>query len=281
MNTSNVYKFKKNNLSNNMTNQDYAFKARTEEAYTIKSLSEVLQNILTDVCFTFNKDGIKLLTVDNKKPPQLLVHLKLGGEAFHEYICPKPLSVGINLQHLYKMLKSIKKKDTIELFILKSEPGLLNINTIQSDTNQPVTSQIKIQKLNQIDVNIPTDYGHPVHISTGTYQKMCKDMLSVSSTIHVYSKGSHLRFSCEVENMYKRAVPFGEHDEDSNDDEYEDKFYTKSLNQLIKVSGLNTRMQVYIPLSDSAEEMPLKIGINAGQLGKLEIYIKSVKQIEG
>lgn len=263
-----------------MANRAYSFKAKTVEAYTIKSLSEVLQNILTDVCFSFDKDGIKLLTVDNKKPPHLLVHLRMQGESFDEYHCPKPLSVGINLQHLYKMLKSIKKKDNIMLFINKNNAGVLGITTIQADSGQPVTSCIKIQKLSQVATEIPDDYDHPVHIPTSTYQKMCKDMQSISNKIQVYAKGSYLRFSCEVEGMYTREVPFGEYDEESTDDEYDDTFHTKSLSQLIKVSGLNTRMQVYTPPANSNFEIPLKIGINTGQLGKLEIYIKSVAQID-
>lgn len=263
-----------------MASKVYLFKARTVEAYTIKSLAEVLQNILTDVCFVFDKDGISLLTVDNKKPPHLLVHLTMNGEACDEYFCPKTICVGINLQHLYKMLKSIKKKDNIMLFINKNTPGLLSITTIQADSGQPVTSNIKIQKLSQVATSIPENYGHPIHIPTSTFQKMCKDMQSISSKVKVYAKGNHLRFSCEVEGMYTREVPFGEAEEDTEEEEYEDIFHTKSLSQLIKVSGLNQRMQVYIPPMKSELEIPLKISINTGQLGKLEIYIKSVGQID-
>ena len=84
----------------------------------------------------------------------------------------------------------------------------------------------------------------------------------------------------EVDGMYAREVPFGEYDEDSTSEEYEDYFKTKALSQLIKVSGLNTRMQIYIPRPTSDFEIPLKIGINTGQLGKLEIYIKSDQQID-
>lgn len=263
-----------------MASKTYLFKARTVEAHITKSLAEVLQNILTDVCFLFDKDGITLLTVDNKKPPHLLVHLTMNGETYDEYYCPKPIHVGINLQHLYKMLKSIKKKDSVMLFINKNTPGLLGITTIQADTGQPVTSHIKIQKLAQVATSIPENYGHPIHIPTSTFQKMCKDMQSISSKIKVYAKGNHLRFSCEVEGMYTREVPFGDVDEDSEEEEYEDIFHTKSLSQLIKVSGLNQRIQVYIPPTRSELEIPLKISINTGQLGKLEIYIKSVAQID-
>jgi len=262
-----------------MSGRNYIFKAKTVEAYTIKSLSEVLQNILTDVCFNFDKDGIKLLTVDNKQPPHLLVHLAINGEACDEYYCPKALSVGINLQHLYKMLKSIKKKDNIVLFINKNNPALLGITTIQADSGQPVTSYIKIQKLSQVETEIPDNYTHPIHIPTATFQKMCKDMQSISNKITIYAKGNYLKFSCEVEGMYTREVPFGDLEE-AELDEYQDNFNTKSLSQLIKISGLNSRMQIYTPPHDTQLEIPLKISINTGQLGKLEIYIKSINQIE-
>lgn len=263
-----------------MSTRDFTFRAKTVEAHTIKSLSEVLQSILTDACFTFDKDGVKLLTVDNKRPAHLFIHLSMSGESFDEYYCPIPLTIGINLQHLYKMLKSIKKKDTIMLFISKKQPGSLGITTIQSDSGQPVTSYIKIQKLSQIIGPIPDEYSHPIHISTTTYQKMCKDMQGISSRISVYSKGSYLRFSCEVEGMYTRTVPFGDEDNDETIEEYEDVFFTKSLSQLLKVSGLNGRMQIYTPPVDSEFNTPLKISINTGDLGKLEIYIKSIGQLE-
>jgi proliferating cell nuclear antigen len=264
-----------------MTSKNYIFKAKTIEAYTIKSLSEVLQNILTDVCFTFDKDGISLLTIDNKKPANLLIHLKMNSESFDEYYCLKPINVGINLQHLYKMLKSIKKKDNIILFINKNNNGLLGITTIQGDTGQQITSHIKIQKLAQVATEIPNNYSHPIHISTNIFQKMCKDMQSISNKINIYSKGVYLKFSCEVEGMYTREVPFGELDEENLGEEYEDIFYTKSLSQLIKVSGLNSKMQIYIPPLNSTVEIPLKLSINTGQIGKLEIYIKSLNQIDG
>jgi proliferating cell nuclear antigen PCNA len=265
-----------------MTTRIYNFKAKTVEAFILKSLSEVLQNILTDVCFTFDKDGIKLITIDNKKPPQLLVHLNMKGESFDEYYCPKPLSVAINLQHLYKMLKSIKKKDTIVLFINKNTPGLLGITTIQADSGQPVTSNIKIQKLSIVETGIPSaeSYCHPVHIPTSTYQKMCKDMQTISNKIKIFARSNYLKFSCEVEGMYTREVPFGEYDEEITEEEYEEVFFTRCLSQLIKVSGLNNRMKIYTPQPQNQLDIPLKIGINTGPLGELDIYIKSIKQIE-
>src|SRR3990172_6069999 len=262
----------------------YLFRAKTSEAFTIKSLSEVLQNILTDVCFSFDlegeKDGgIRLLTVDNKVPSRILVHLKLFGKNFDEYHCPKTLTVGINLQHLHKMLKSVKKKDTIELAILKASPTMLSIISTHGDTGQPVMSEIKIQKLAEVSISIPFKYSHPIHIPTNAFQKMCKDMQNISSDIQIYSKGNFLKCSCKEEGMYKREFPFGTLDENSETEDYDEIFHTKLLNQLIKFSGLNARMQFYIPPPAEASNEPLRISINTGQLGELCIYIKTKDQI--
>lgn len=264
-----------------MNSNNCTFIAKTVEAHTIKAISEVLQNILTDVCFRFDKKGMKLLTIDNKTPTTLLVNLELKAKSFDDYHCPKPISVGLNLQHLYKMLKSTKKRDTIIFFIKKNEPGLLGITTLQPETAQKVTSKIKIQNLSEIDVELPDGYNHPIHIATGTYQKMCKDMQSISNQITLYAKGSFLKFVCEVEGMYNREVPFGDEDEDNDElDPYEETFHTKSLSQLIKVSGLNNRMAVYTPPPKHKDHIPLRITIETGHLGKLTIYLKSIQQIQ-
>ena len=259
----------------------YLFKAKTVRGYTTKALSEVLQNILTDVCFTLDKNGIRLLTVDNMEPSTLMVELDLKGNEFDEYYCPKPQSIGVNLQHLYKMLKSIKKKDSVCLFIEKAKPAVLGITTIQADSGQPVNSAIKIQKLSQIVASIPTGYGHPIHISTTTYQKTCKDMQNISNVMIIRSRGRFMEFDCDMEGMYGRKVPFGDTEDAENKEleEYSDTFYTKSLGRLMKVSGLNDRMRVYTPPIDNPMDVPLKISINTDQLGILNIFMKSIRQI--
>ena len=253
---------------------EYIFKAKTVEAYTIKTLTEVLQNILTDVCFEFTKSGIKLLTVDNKKPSHLLVNLTLNADQFEEYYCKSTLTVGINLQHYYKMLKSIKKKDQLMLFVTPDKSTHLGICTKQTESGQATYSWIKIQRLQKVDTDIPRNYNHPNLIHASNFQKMCKDMNSMSKIIKIYSKGTYISFSCEVEGMYTREVPFGEL-KDNDEEEYEDTFNTKTLSQLIKASGLNNKMQIY-----TRTDSPLKIVIRPGSLGVLEIYLKSRAQLD-
>ena len=255
----------------------YIFKATTDEAYKFKALAEVLHNILTDVVFIANKDGIKLVTIDDKQPCRLLVNLSLDALSFQEYHCPKQINIGITLEHLYKLTKDIKRKDKLLLFIDKDESDMLGITVFQSDSDHYIPSQIKILKHSQMEIAVPSGYNHPIHISTSNYQKMCKRMQTISkTTIDVISKGNYIRFECYIDGVYNRQEPFGVYDEDSQEREYNDTFNIISFSQLSKISGLNDKMQIYAPPNDN---LPLKIGINVGQLGRLEIFLKSKAQL--
>jgi len=263
-----------------MTGTEYIFRAKTEEGHRIKALAEVLSNILIDVCFTFDKNGITLTTVNNQNPPNLLVNLALKSIQFNEYYCPKTLTPAITLQHFYERLKNIKKKDSLILYIDKNDVNTLRIEKESYDTKQKLKCAVKIQKLPQIEVDVPTDYGHPIHINTNGFQKGMKDLQSAANKVRIHSKGSYINFSGNVEGLYSVDIPFGEFIENGDEeDEYEDVFVTKTFSQLTKVSGLKDKMQIYVPKNDSLMVVPLKIDIPVGDLGNLEIYIKSIKQI--
>ena len=253
---------------------NYIFKAKTTSAFTIKTLSEVLQNILTDVCFEFSENGIKLTTIDNKEPPELLIDLHLDKKQFFPYYCEKTFKIGITLQHLYKLLKSVKKKDTLELFIDSNNTENLGICTT-TENGQKSFSYIKIQRVRQVSIEIPTGYVNYHLIKTSGFQKLCKDISSISNKVKVYSKGEYLSFASVFDKVYTRVVPFGEMDPESTDEEYEDYFNTKSLTQLIKIAGLHSNMHIYMK-----QDLPLKISVSVGDLGVIDVFLKSISQLE-
>lgn len=264
-----------NNPSKNL------FFAKTKDGYIIKSLIEVLQNMLTDVCFSIDEKGIHLFTTDNKT--RLAINLNLDSIGFDGgYYCPAPLTVGINLCDMNKIIKSIKKRDSIILYIEKNNPSELCIISIQADTKQESLGKIKNQKSTPPTLNsLKYNYRHPNHIPTNAYQKMCKDMQNISETLTLKIKGTRIVFVCKIEGILTRETPFGEESKNDEDEvEYNEQFYTKSFSQIIKVTGLNPKhMQIYAP-QKKGDEIPLKIVIKTGDLGTLEIYLKTINQIK-
>ena len=260
------------------------FSCKTNEAYYIKILTELLSNNLKIGAFEINKNGIILKMFDHHR--KTLVDLQMFSENFsiYKFKSTEKICMGLNLNHFHKMLKSIKKKDSLQLYIEEDNIYELCIKTIPKENKSSSTSSIKIQKIQNIDIDIPTGYGKPIIIQSSEFQKMCKDLSMIgSSNIKIVFKNNIIEFIADSDGILKRKVVFGENieEEDDEDDENEKKEYvatfsTDQISRISKLSGLSTNMHLYTISSN----LPLLFSTNIGLLGKISIFIKSNELIE-
>ena len=160
------------------------FKLKSTEAYVIKILAELLSNNIKTGCFCIDTTGIELCQMDHHR--RVLINLKMHANKFPTYkFNSKKMFLGIHLPHFHKMLKSIKKKDSIELYIDDETPTDLYIKVIPKENNRVTTSTIKIQPAQNIDTDIPTGYIKPIIVSSSEFQKMIKDMGNKIGRAHV------------------------------------------------------------------------------------------------
>jgi proliferating cell nuclear antigen PCNA len=258
------------------------FKAKTGEAYQLKVLAELLTNNLKVGCFEVNEDGIVLRQMDLHR--KTLIDLDLPSENFclYKFKTKKKLVLGLNLGHFHRMLKTIKKKDSLQIYIDEEDDTDLALRAIPKEGTRRTTSYVKIQTIQVTDTDTPTGYGKPVIVTSSEFQKMAKDMLSIGSTIQVVAKDFHICFKCDAGGgVIKRIVEFGEIDEnesDSEDDssgEYRQEFMTEQFTRIAKIAGLSSTMQIF-----PAVGLPLLIRSRVGGLGHICIYIKSKEQVE-
>jgi proliferating cell nuclear antigen len=259
------------------------FNAKTSEAYHIKILAELLSNNIKTGCFKIDINGIRLTMMDAHR--RILVDMDLKANNFNGYKfkIPSPEEstqfLGINLGHFHKMLKSIKKKDSLQLYIDDSEPNDLVIKVTPKENNRVTTSVVKIQFIQNLVCVIPDNYNKPVIVSSSEFQKMIKDMSNIGNVISVNAKGFSIQFNCDAGGILKRKVDFGEesspeddeHDEDS--EYYEQSFATDQLSRITKMAGLSTHMKIFPGL-------PLLFQSNIGSLGEISVYIKSKEEIK-
>ena len=251
------------------------FKAKSQEAYVLKILAELLANNIKTGCFVIDVDGISLRMMDHHR--RILIDLNLKAENYVVYrFNSKKMFLGLNLNHLHKMLKSIKKKDSIELFIDDEIPTELGIKVIPKENNRTTTSYIKIQSIQNLDIDIPIGYGKPITISSSEYQKIVKDMGNIGSVMKIKSKNFSIEFSCDAGGILKRTVKFGEEeDEDEllDGEEFSQEFNSEQLCRITKLAGLSNNIQIY-------PGKPLLFKSTIGNIGNISIYIKSKDQIE-
>tara|TARA_Y100000996_G_scaffold406690_1_gene383363 strand:- start:5477 stop:6295 length:819 start_codon:yes stop_codon:yes gene_type:complete len=259
------------------------FKAKTNQGYILKILSELLQHNIKTACFVIDQSGIKLRMMDSHRRILIDFFLKSENFSMYKFKPENKLFIGINLNHFHKMLKSVKKKDSVIFFIDENKIKDFGIRVIPKENNRITTSYIKIQNIQNILIQLPNGYNKPIIVPSNEYQKMCKDMNNIGNLINVISKNFFIKFVCNADSIYSREVAFGELEDDDSEDDSEDvnknsynqQFATEQLSRLIKISGLSSLMKIY-----PTENLPLKFESNIGTLGEISIYIKCKKQID-
>tara|TARA_B110000261_G_scaffold55348_1_gene65214 strand:+ start:9201 stop:10031 length:831 start_codon:yes stop_codon:yes gene_type:complete len=261
-----------------------SFKCKTGEAYQIKVLAELLTNNIKNGCFNVNDEGLSLRMSD--QPRKTLVDLDLYSDNFSRYKFKNETNIclGLNLNHFHKMLKSIKKKDSLELFINSKSPNDLGIKTIPKENTRVTTSEIKIQKIQNVELDLPVGYGKPVVIPSPDFQKMCKELSSIgSANIKIVASDNCIDFFADADDILKRKVRLGENydsETDSEDEDskkiYEATFTTDQFSRISKIAGLSNTMQIF-PGNDI---LPLLFRSSIGSLGKISIYIKSKELVD-
>lgn len=261
------------------------FRVKSDNGHVFKMLSELIQMNMKQTYFTINEKGMFMRVTDAKM--WVLFDLQLHSDNFmiYEFNHSSPIKIGLNLKHLYKMLRSMKKKDTIEFFIDDNNVENFGIRVIPRENNRISESFIKIHEYQMIDIDLPGEsegglkYGRPINILSNDFQKQIKDLCSISSDIRIESTPHLAKFSCMVDEVLSKQVSFGgdihEHVNVKEPVTYKGEFDIIQILTIIKITGLSRQIQLYC-----TQHLPILLKTQVGNIGELRIYIKSKDMIE-
>ena len=265
-----------------MSTNNNLFYCKTTEGYIIKSVFELLKNNIKQGCFVISNNSISLRMTDSNN--KILIDLVLLAENFiqYKYTKSQEFFVGINIPIMYSLVREIKKKDSIALYIENDNLTDLYVSIIPKDGVAITTGKIKIQNFQSVEIETPSLalYSNPKILHSNAYGKIIKSLsgnvggniITVSSTL------SNIQFIGSSNGICSRNVLI------SNDiivDEKEDgnkiiqEFETEQLIRISKISSLSTQLQCY-----QKDELPLFIKTNIGNLGVLKIFLKDKSQYE-
>ena len=259
-----------------MSSNSYMFRARTTEGFLFKVLAELLQNNIKSCCLNLSDEGITIRMTDNLM--KVLINIRLDSDKFNVYKFnfKEKKIIGLNLSHFYKMLKSVKKKDTVEIFIEDNNEFNFGIRVIPKDNTRVTTSFIKIQNIQNIQIPIPTGYDKSIIIPSGEFHKMVKDMIQIGNVIEINRTENTITFNCMSEGVFSRSVTFGEDDEDNDRKTlFKDQYNTDQLNKIIKISGLSNKLYI---CTKSEKGMPILFKTNIGSIGEIDLFIKNNRE---
>lgn len=271
-------------------NSECVFRATIGKGYLIKSLVDVVQEALQDSHspIIFSPDGVYLTSSNSDS--SILVSLNLNSAS--EYHCPKEMYISFDLKHLRERLKSIKKKTSLEIFILKEDVSKwINFRVSQTATDgQVLTETIKItytpcddDKRKKKMKGICNGYCAPINVKSTFFQNVrklsSKYGIYLTITIQAQQPDKFIKLESDDE-MYASDISVG--DFIKGGITYSKQFPCAKIQQLIKLCTLSGEISFYAPEQHDTgnTERPLCISTNVGDYGQIYIYIKSSDMYE-
>lgn len=254
------------------------FKGKTNDGYILRLYTEMLQNCINTAQFMFNEEGIFLRTMDANA--HLLIDSALYKKNFLIYNCKESFTIGINVLHLFKTLKSLKKKDILKLIV--TNDNKLIIKYIPKDGGKTVQTELMVTPVEAIPLDTPLGYkNQPIIVYSDQFQKMGKDMKSTCK--HMIVTATNISITFTVHNMYKTSQTFSVYDNEDieeetikdNEEVYNATFSESNLNKFMKITNTSTIFHIY-----AEQGLPLLFKIPIGSLGELKVYIKSNEEIK-
>jgi proliferating cell nuclear antigen PCNA len=254
-------------------NEEYLFYCKTREGYVFKVLFELLKNCVKSCNIKITKDGISITSIDTKK--QLLLLITMNRHNFNSFRAANVFNISVNLTSFYNMLKTIKKKDGICLYIDTQSPNKLHIIKDDVDQSERCANKIQIMKTQDIEYENPDDYKEPIIINAKKLQNTLKEISTTKGRItEISSNGSSIRFFCDNGSIMTADKTHGDI-EIKNDETYRETFDSALLVKLQKILGLTQNVKLY-----TEDSLPIKYELNIGSLGIIVIFIKSREIIE-
>ena len=262
---------------------EYLFRCKTTDAYIFKILTELLHNIIKTACFEISAKKIILRMMDSNR--RTLIDLTLHADNFNLYhfsphIENGVLNIGLNLNHFYKMLKSIKKRDQLFLFIQENNVSDLGIHIVPRDQSRVTKAFVKIQNIQNLEIALPEAYDHSILVASNEFSKMCKDMFNMSNTICIAAKKYTIGFLCNVGSVYSRQVILGDTEaqrmnSEASENDFTEDYDTEQLSRILKIAGLAQNLNMHC-----VKNMPLLLTSKVGIIGEIQIFVKSKKQLD-
>lgn len=247
--------------------------ARTVQASVIKVLIEALKDLIFDTELVFDSDGIRVVDLDNTRV--VMVHLRLDAEKFETFVCTEPVRIGINLGNLYKLLKTVGNSDTLTMFLEKGDRSRLGIRLESEERRAKTEFKINLLDVKSRPINIPpVEFSSCVILSSTDFQKIIRDMYSISDRVEIRNVQNRLFLTCkgdfcQQETVLEESDKFADASHGGGaGDIIQGVFCLKYLALFCKCSSLCSSVEV-----NMKNDYPLVVRYAVASLGELKLCL--------
>lgn len=267
--------------SSYLSDPEASFVAEFIDGYSFRNLIELLRAVSTTCNFHFSKEGISYEQAD---PDQCIIvrWIIYASELIdYSYQSTNPTTiVGINVNNLRSITKTIGKKDGVKIYkVAKEAPIYIQIGASEKGTERKNVCTILPQEVDQIYYDIPPyDQGEDSPncvVQAATFSKVCTSITSVKcKMIMVASNSRGITLSTITDlGTTSRAESLGNGAKSRpqiNNGDVAIKTKFPLIKALSKLNNLTSQGMVKFYTQPNN---PIKLLTRIGSYGTLEIYL--------
>ncbi|CCD22928.1 proliferating cell nuclear antigen NDAI_0A07740 [Naumovozyma dairenensis CBS 421] len=166
--------------------------AKFEQASLFKRIIDGFKDCVQLVNFQCKEDGIIAQAVDDSRV--LLVSLEIGKDAFQEFRCDHPITLGMDLNSLSKILRCGNNTDSLTLIADDTPDSLL---LLFEDTKRERISEYSL-KLMDIDADFlkieELQYDTTIMMPSADFSKTVRDLSQLSDSLNILVTKETIKF---------------------------------------------------------------------------------------
>jgi len=266
------------NINASSTNNN-VLTIKTVQIAPFRTLMTALKDILLETNITFQPDGMRIINMD--KSHTILVHLYLAASNFEFYECKKEkIIIGVNMYHLHKLINTIDNEDTLTMYIENNDycDGIVSHLALRFDNGnikQCKTQKLKLIEPEQDELEVPdVKFSSIINLPSTDFQKIIRDLSSISDKLEIKSVGSELIFKCQGQ-FASAEIHRAEADESmkfilkqDSSKVIQGEFSLKNLGYFIKCTNLCQQIEIYLE-----NDLPLVVKYNVASLGQITLAV--------
>lgn len=169
------------------------FEAKLNQAGVLKHVLDAIRELVTDVNFDCDEDGMKLQAMDNSHVA--LVALQLRASGFSQYRCDRQMTLGINVPSFQKITKCAANEDILTLRAY-DDGDVLSIVSETLNTDRVAEYEMKMMDIDIEHLGIPdTRYDAEVALPSSEFNRIIRDLNQMGESIRIEATKEGVKFS--------------------------------------------------------------------------------------
>ena len=141
--------------------------------------------------------GLKIVAINYTRT--LLILIKLNAKEFSAFKVATPtLNVGVNLNYLHKLIKSLNKDDILTIAIDEEDKQTLILDVENEVKNSRTRNKLQTLDINKTSYKIPaTKFEVTITMDPNDFHAICKEFIQISEYVEIVCKKNSITFSCK------------------------------------------------------------------------------------